>query len=104
MITEYTAARPNRIEVDPITLEIIGGTVESTPREMELQIERTARSGATALGFVAILIFGGAMRFVSATFLALQPGPPVRRRWRPVRRSFPSGGTTRRRSARTASR
>ena len=44
MITEYTAARPNRIEVDPITLEIIGGTVESTRREMELQIERTARS------------------------------------------------------------
>ena len=30
--------------VDPITLEIIGGTVESTRREMELQIERTARS------------------------------------------------------------
>jgi predicted MFS family arabinose efflux permease len=41
-------------------------------------LERTARSGATALGFVAILIFGGAMRFVSATFLALQAGPPAR--------------------------
>ena len=31
-------------EVDPITLEIVGGTVESMRREMELQIERTARS------------------------------------------------------------
>ncbi len=31
-------------EIDPITLEIIGGTIESTRREMELQIERTARS------------------------------------------------------------
>jgi len=31
-------------QVDPITLEIIGGTVESMRREMELQIERTARS------------------------------------------------------------
>ncbi len=30
--------------VDPITLEIVGGTVESMRREMELQIERTARS------------------------------------------------------------
>ena len=30
--------------IDPITLEIIGGTIESTRREMELQIERTARS------------------------------------------------------------
>jgi N-methylhydantoinase B len=30
--------------MDPITLEIVGGTVESTRREMELQIERTARS------------------------------------------------------------
>jgi len=30
--------------VDPITLEIVGGTVESIRREMELQIERTARS------------------------------------------------------------
>ena len=30
--------------IDPITLEIVGGTVESTRREMELQIERTARS------------------------------------------------------------
>lgn len=32
------------IQVDPITLEIIGGTVESARREMEIQIERTARS------------------------------------------------------------
>lgn len=30
--------------IDPITLEIIGGTIESTRREMEIQIERTARS------------------------------------------------------------
>lgn len=30
--------------IDPITLEIVGGTVESARREMELQIERTARS------------------------------------------------------------
>ncbi len=30
--------------IDPITLEIVGGKVESTRREMELQIERTARS------------------------------------------------------------
>ena len=30
--------------VDPITLEIISGTVESARREMEAQIERTARS------------------------------------------------------------
>jgi len=30
--------------IDPITLEIVGGTVESTRREMELQIERRARS------------------------------------------------------------
>lgn len=30
--------------IDPITLEIIAGTVESTRREMEAQIERTARS------------------------------------------------------------
>jgi N-methylhydantoinase B/oxoprolinase/acetone carboxylase alpha subunit len=32
------------ISIDPITLELVGGTVESTRREMELQIERTARS------------------------------------------------------------
>ncbi len=32
------------LEVDSILLELIGGTVESTRREMELQIERTARS------------------------------------------------------------
>ncbi len=30
--------------IDPISLEIIGGTIEATRREMELQIERTARS------------------------------------------------------------
>jgi N-methylhydantoinase B len=30
--------------IDPITLEIVAGTIESTRREMELQIERTARS------------------------------------------------------------
>lgn len=30
--------------IDPITLEIIAGTIESTRREMEAQIERTARS------------------------------------------------------------
>src|ERR1700722_9050623 len=30
--------------LDPVTLEMIGGTIESTRREMELQIERTARS------------------------------------------------------------
>jgi len=30
--------------IDPITLEIIGGTIESARREMEIQIERTARS------------------------------------------------------------
>lgn len=34
----------SNLTVDPITLEIIGGTVESTRKEMELQIERTARS------------------------------------------------------------
>ena len=38
------SAIPAAAPVDPITLEIIGGTVESTRREMELQIERTARS------------------------------------------------------------
>jgi N-methylhydantoinase B len=31
-------------KIDPITLEIIAGTIESARREMELQIERTARS------------------------------------------------------------
>jgi len=36
--------RRNRPDIDPITLEIVGGTVESTRKEMELQIERTARS------------------------------------------------------------
>ena len=30
--------------IDPITVEIVAGTIESTRREMELQIERTARS------------------------------------------------------------
>lgn len=30
--------------LDPITLEIIGGTIEASRREMELQVERTARS------------------------------------------------------------
>ena len=30
--------------VDPITLELVAGTIESARREMELQIERTARS------------------------------------------------------------
>ena len=32
------------VQVDPITLEIVGGTVESARKEMEIQIERTARS------------------------------------------------------------
>lgn len=46
MTVQQAAAenRPAGQAVDPITLEIIGGTVESTRREMELQIERTARS------------------------------------------------------------
>lgn len=32
------------IKVDPITLEIVQGTVESARKEMEMQVERTARS------------------------------------------------------------
>ena len=32
------------VKVDPITLEIVQGTVESARKEMELQVERTARS------------------------------------------------------------
>jgi N-methylhydantoinase B len=35
---------PRNPVIDPITLEIIGGTIESARREMEIQIERTARS------------------------------------------------------------
>ncbi len=45
MDTEAKSVRPNyAANIDPILLEIIGGTIESTRREMELQIERTARS------------------------------------------------------------
>jgi N-methylhydantoinase B len=42
--TSATPVSPKNATVDPITLEIVGGTVESARREMELQIERTARS------------------------------------------------------------
>ncbi|MBM3504605.1 MAG: hydantoinase B/oxoprolinase family protein [Alphaproteobacteria bacterium] len=44
MTSPSLSARRNTANVDPITLEIIGGTIESTRKEMELQIERTARS------------------------------------------------------------
>ena len=43
-IAPVATARRNFPTIDPITLEIIGGTIEATRREMELQIERTARS------------------------------------------------------------
>lgn len=43
-ITPVSGNRRNSPAIDPITLEIIGGTIEATRREMELQIERTARS------------------------------------------------------------
>jgi N-methylhydantoinase B len=36
--------RSTTTSVDPITLEIVQGTVESARKEMELQIEHTARS------------------------------------------------------------
>ena len=38
------AEHAGAVQVDPITLEIVGGTVESARKEMEIQIERTARS------------------------------------------------------------
>jgi len=38
-------------------------------------LDRTAHAGATAIGFVAILVGGGVMRTVSATFLAFQAAP-----------------------------
>ena len=43
-IAPASTDRRNFPTIDPITLEIIGGTIEATRREMELQIERTARS------------------------------------------------------------
>ena len=43
-IAPASTDRRNSPAIDPITLEIIGGTIEATRREMELQIERTARS------------------------------------------------------------
>ena len=39
-----TVPRGTNDTVDPITLEIVAGSIESTRREMELRIERTARS------------------------------------------------------------
>ncbi len=43
-----------------------------------LVLERAARAGAAATGFIAIILFGAAMRFISVTFLWLQAGPPSR--------------------------
>ena len=42
LLENADVASPRR--VDPITLEIVGGAVESVRQEMEIQIERTARS------------------------------------------------------------
>ena len=39
-----TKSRTETPNIDPITLELVAGTIESARREMELQIERTARS------------------------------------------------------------
>ena len=45
MTDTMTETKPEtKVKIDPITLEIIGGTIESARLEMELQVERTARS------------------------------------------------------------
>jgi hypothetical protein len=40
-------------------------------------LDRAARAGATAIGFIAIVVGGGVMRLISATFLAFQAAPPA---------------------------
>src|SRR6478752_5458696 len=44
MVVENRAITVANITVDPVTVEIVQGTIESCRKEMELQIERTARS------------------------------------------------------------
>jgi N-methylhydantoinase B len=44
------ARQPKRPEVDPITLSVVRGILETTQREMTLSLEKTARSSGVQPG------------------------------------------------------